>query len=68
MLNAGMAFYGQYRVPANVTACDFNYGLTDALQAFPLASMMTLLQATIKHTTVTNEANYSCFAAAEQLP
>jgi len=59
MLNAGMAFYVQYRVPDDGAPCDFNYGLTDALQAFPLASMMTSLQATLNNTTVTNEVNYS---------
>jgi hypothetical protein len=30
----------------------FNYGLTDALQAFPFASIMTTAQATINNTTV----------------
>jgi len=59
LLQCPMQFQVVYRVPTAGQACEFSYGLNDAFQAFPLASIMTSVQLTVNNTTVTNELNYS---------
>jgi hypothetical protein len=59
MLTSGLTFTinaGSATVPANQVPIDssvFDYGLTDALQAFPLNSLFTTATAQINNTTVT---------------
>jgi len=59
MLTSGLTFSiaaGSATVPANqvpVGSSVFDYGLTDALQAFPLNSLLTTATAQINNTTVT---------------
>lgn len=59
MLTSGLTFSiaaGSATVPANqvpIGASVFDYGLTDALQAFPLNSLFTTATAQINNTTVT---------------
>ena len=52
LITTGLSF--TINISAGVPVDDnaFNYGLTDALQAFPFASIMTTAQATINNTTV----------------
>ena len=52
LLTTGLSF--TINISAGVAVGDyaFNYGLLDALQCFPLASIMTTAQATINNTTV----------------
>jgi hypothetical protein len=66
LISAGMSFYVQYRIANDADPCLFNYGMSESLQAFPLASIMTSLQATINNTTVSSEVNY-CLPALLRL-
>ena len=59
LLQVPMQFRVTYQVPTVGQACEFNYGNNDAFQCFPMASIMTSLQATINNTTISNEMNYS---------
>ena len=59
LLQVPMQFRVTYQVPTAGDECEFNYGNNDAFQCFPMASIMTSLQATINNTTVSNEMNYS---------
>ena len=59
LLQVPVQFRVQYKVPTAGQVCEFSYGQNDSFQAFPIASIMTSLQATINNTTVSNEINYS---------
>ena len=59
LLQVPMQFRVTYQVPTAGDPVEFNYGNNDAFQCFPMASIMTSLQATINNTTVSNEMNYS---------
>ena len=59
LLQVPMQFRVTYQVPIAGDPVEFNYGNNDAFQCFPMASIMTSLQATINNTTVSNEMNYS---------
>jgi hypothetical protein len=59
LLEVPMQFRVKYRVPTAGLPCEFSYGYNDSLQCFPMAQIMTSLQATINNTTVANEVNYS---------
>ena len=52
LVTTGLSFTINIGAGVAVGESAFNYGLTDALQAFPFASIMTTAQATINNTTV----------------
>ena len=52
LVTTGLSFTIDISAGVAVNDSAFNYGLTDALQAFPFASIMSTAQATINNTTV----------------